>query len=617
MTAPATTRARSVSPSRNGTAADEPPAKRARVTKADNEDFAPPAPPLPRTGEYDEATLAASFADGLLTDATISSLAASFASSGPYLHSVVPALVQPDLLRTVRDEIVTALHFTEKETDIYKVNQTGDLANIDGLPDNERAQLRTIHRLRNALYSATFRDFVSRVTNCGPLSGSKQDMSINSYRQGCHLLNHDDVIGSRRVSYILYVPRPDEEWRPEYGGALELYPCIKSGTPANDPTVVVPPAFNQFIFFTVQPGYSFHSVQEVVVPKDRLSISGWFHIPQRGEEGYNPDGPELAELAGTASLDQLEDDNAQDLEFPFADLTATPETTATDEVETDQDAMALTAADRAYLAEYVNPYYLQDANLAKVNESFVENGSIQITSFLAKPVAATLQRHLVAVDAYDTALAGKLAMAHGTGERDGWTVQGSPVKHRYARLADSNPLALSDVAEGSDLAARTTLHGVRALFASAAFGRLLYQVTGSAPTRARGHVRRFRAGLDYTLATFRSGSEVLDATLALTPSHPVWADGARGGYECYVAPDESNDDPAVYRKAKGGDDDAALLTVPAGWNVLNLVLRDAKVMRFVKYVSALAPSSRWDVAFEYLVAEEEEDREDASAEGDE
>jgi hypothetical protein len=50
-------------------------------------------------------------------------------------------------------------------------------------------------------------------------------MSVNSYKKTCHLLNHDDVIGSRRVSYILYMPLPtDQPWQPEWGGALELYP---------------------------------------------------------------------------------------------------------------------------------------------------------------------------------------------------------------------------------------------------------------------------------------------------------------------------------------------------------------------------------------------------------
>jgi hypothetical protein len=56
------------------------------------------------------------------------------------------------------------------------------------------------------MYSARFREYLSSVTGSGKLSGQKTDMAINVYTEGCHLLCHDDVIGSRRLSYILYLP---------------------------------------------------------------------------------------------------------------------------------------------------------------------------------------------------------------------------------------------------------------------------------------------------------------------------------------------------------------------------------------------------------------------------
>jgi len=127
-------------------------------------------------------------------------------------------------------------------------------------------------------------------------------MSVNSYTRGCHLLNHDDVIGTRRVSYILYMPLPNYQlWQKDWGGALELYPVQlnKDGQfePEAVPSKSIPPSWNQFIFFEVQPGKSFHSVEEVVVGgegedgRTRLSISGWFHAAQEGEEGYVPEPP--------------------------------------------------------------------------------------------------------------------------------------------------------------------------------------------------------------------------------------------------------------------------------------------------------------------------------------
>jgi prolyl 3-hydroxylase /prolyl 3,4-dihydroxylase len=111
-----------------------------------------------------------------------------------------------------------------------------------------------------------------------------------------------------------------------------------------------------------------------------------------------------------------------------------------------------------------------------------------------------------------------------------------------------------------------------------------------------------------------------------------------------MAPHDEEDDPAVYRSGSHGkstqnghghtvngngnassshgsgeidtensddeDDDATLLTVHPGFNHLLLVLRDEGVMRFVKYVSAAAEGSRWDVCGEYEVGIVEVDESD-------
>lgn len=61
------------------------------------------------------------------------------------------------------------------------------------------------------------------------------------------------------------------------------------------------------------------------------------------------------------------------------------------------------------------------------------------------------------------------------------------------------------------------------------------------------------------------------------------------------------------------EEDSTLLTVQPGFNRLLLVLRDERVMRFVKYVSAAAEGSRWDVCAEYevgMVQEEGEEEEE-------
>ena len=171
----------------------------------------------------------------------------------------------------MRSEIQENLSFTPKETDIYKIHQSGDLANLDGLDNSSLERLPSLLILRDALYSSVFREYLAKITGSGKLSGKKTDMAINVYTPGCHLLCHDDVIGSRRVSYILYLTDPDDPWKEEWGGALRLYPTevhTKSDgktvkVPLPDHTVSIPPAFNQLSFFAVQPGESFHDVEEV------------------------------------------------------------------------------------------------------------------------------------------------------------------------------------------------------------------------------------------------------------------------------------------------------------------------------------------------------------------
>jgi hypothetical protein len=44
-------------------------------------------------------------------------------------------------------------------------------------------------------------------------------------------------------------------------------------------------------------------------------------------------------------------------------------------------------------------------------------------------------------------------------------------------------------------------------------------------------------------------------------------------------------------------------------NTLSIVLQDQRVMRFVKYVGGSAPSSRWDVAVDFEILQDEREDE--------
>jgi Rps23 Pro-64 3,4-dihydroxylase Tpa1-like proline 4-hydroxylase len=89
---------------------------------------------------------------------------------------------------------------------LFKLYQTGELA----LLKKEDGKMPHLLALREALYSAEFRQFISDVTGCGELT-DRVDCAANAYVKGCHLLCHDDVIGTRKVSYIIYFPDPGRE----------------------------------------------------------------------------------------------------------------------------------------------------------------------------------------------------------------------------------------------------------------------------------------------------------------------------------------------------------------------------------------------------------------------
>ncbi|KAJ2727627.1 putative component of NuA3 histone acetyltransferase complex [Coemansia sp. Cherry 401B] len=562
----------------------------------------------PRTQTSAEASFPGLFPQ---TDA----LSTAYAQATPFPHTRIAPFCSDTLLRGVRDEMLTALHFTQKETDILKYHQSGDLANLDGLSAHELGRLPHLAQLRDALYSSEFRAFVSRVTGCGPLSGSRTDMSTNRYKPGDHLLLHDDVIGDRCVSYIIYLPDPDEgEWASSDGGGLELYGRSEAGAPLASPARVLRPLWNQLVMFAVQPGRTYHAVQEVCGRRERLSIQGWFHLPQPGEPGHSSD--QLARLlgSGASSLAQIEARGQGDPGRAFAEFgpaepgSAVPGEDPADPAELDPaepdsavpgedpaDPADLDPADRRALAPLINAEYLDGAVMGQAADRFADASHIQLGAFLRADVAARLLDVLRAADA-DAQVGGRACVtAYAAGEHADWAVEGPPVVRRFLQLrADAAPAAEPGRA----------LHALQQLFGGAAFARWLAGVSGLALGGRRGGVRRFRAGLDYTLGTpDHVDGPVLDAVLCLAPQAERWRDGGVGGYHCYVdgGGDDASNDGSVCRR--DDDDDGTLLTTPAGWNALTLVLREPSVVKFVKYVSAAAPGSRWDVSYEYKVCD--------------
>lgn len=583
----------------------------------------------------------------------------------PYNWGTIRDLVDDDLLRAVRKEIETEIHFTKKETDIYKVNQSGDLANLSGLDWNDLSRLPNLYKLRQILYSEIYRDVIAHVTGSGKLSGQKADMSINTYTKGCHLLTHDDVIGSRRISFILYLPDPDRTWKPHYGGGLRLFDSIISNVPYSDPCATLVPQFNQIAFFKVQPGFSFHDVEEVKVDKHRLSIQGWYHIPQRGEDGFVQGEEEKWVQTNTSTLAQLESNVLQDYEFPKFErdilpyhqvkhfekvlsqndenLSANGKEKEITPISAISDENQLTSQELEYLMQYICEQYLSPDGISKLQNKFLEDSALQIENFL-NDAKSELIKKLIKRDELE-----KECPYAAKDVQSPWKTAIPPHKWRYLYVdgkshenfqSESDILAnlnreelpnfelLKKTLDKSENDTEIEMIDLVEFFKSTIYKKYMALLTSLCPLSEQVLIRRFRPGKDFTLATKCQLNEllknvdgfvdaVLEGTLCLTPFEG-WTSGEVGGYELYMADNDEEEsdvektqldrdveDAAVYRADDSGD--SVLINSPARWNTFNLVLRDESVLEFVKYVSWSAKSSRWDIKMQWDIKSMEAD----------
>ncbi|RLN99144.1 hypothetical protein DYB28_011302, partial [Aphanomyces astaci] len=231
-------------------------------------------------------------------------------SNAPFPHYQIPVLCTPEHMRKVHVECVEELQSTFKETDLFKLYQTIDLGNLQ-LSNPLAKKLPALLQLRNALV----------------------DCAANVYMAGCHLLPHDDVIGTRCISYVIYLSDPDDEWTAADGGALELYPSESPGVPALVPTAFALPTYNSLALFPVAPGISFHSVQD--------------------------QAPVGVEEATATQLTAIEASQR-----PFEPV----------EVESEDQ---LTEAELVALTPFINAIYLTKDTLEQIQDAFQGTGSIQ------------------------------------------------------------------------------------------------------------------------------------------------------------------------------------------------------------------------------------------------
>lgn len=460
------------------------------------------------------------------------------------------------------------------------------------------------------------------------------DCAANCHAKGCHLLCHDDVIGTRKISYIIYLTDPAPIWTDKDGGRLELYDAIAEnggdnkelggGVPGALPVKTILPVFNSMAYFVVQPGVSFHSVQEVFCDRPRLSLQGWYHAKESPSQIEN------------ATLHRLKSTNkGEDTEGGFEPLATTtgklnPESSGG---EDDSEKNSLSQDDLSFLGQYINAAYLTDKSMDEIQNRFEGESSVQLRHFLVDEWNAKINGAFVKEDEGDKLGNDRPALDYHIGTSDKWKAVGPAHKQRFLEYDSKDDGAIVD-SNTTSLSAGEYLHHLRqTVFQSAAFGRWLGWISSLGfPLGQRGRVRRFRPGLDYTVAHYGvlTTNAVLDATLCFcagdgkqcafdeetneligSDDDAIWESGDVGGFECYIAADESGEDEGPDAEYDD-EDDTKLLSVSASNNTLSLVYRDPGTMRFVKYVGIGAPSSRWDIALEYDVKLDDTDDEESA-----
>lgn len=180
--------------------------------------------------------------------------------------------------------------------------------------------------------------------------------------------------------------------------------------------------------------------------------------------------------------------------------------------------------DIPFLAEFINPVYLQARTMRTLASRFINESSLELHSFLNNPLAAALEYSLRELDNRD-GLGSKRAgtiPSHTTGTTAGWSIKGPPHKWRYCTLKPPEGGMKSAVCPRShtpdvDEIMRSLQNE---LFPSPAFRTWLAIISRLLPLRYAVEARRFRPGLDYTLATSEEKEARLDVILGLVPRKP-------------------------------------------------------------------------------------------------
>jgi Rps23 Pro-64 3,4-dihydroxylase Tpa1-like proline 4-hydroxylase len=533
----------------------------------------------------------------------IEQLKTQFTNGKPYSYLVFHNLLNIETAKDIHTEL-GKLQGNLKETDLFRVYQTGDLANADDNDVEHVTLIPQLLNLRKIINSKEFKQAVEQITNCGPLS-DVVDLSANVYAQGCHLLCHDDVIGTRKISYIIYVGDPDDEWTEQDGGRLQLYGSdLQTHMPHAEPSIGVCPTFNSLAMFVVEPGVSFHSVEEVFTPnKARCSLQGWFHAATTTTTTNGQQQSQVATLqhllhGGNLHLSLTP---ATDVSLPMVMNTNTNE--------------SLSKQDLDELSSWINPLFLKSEYMEQIAAKCAsEDGCVSLVQFLRNDIQDRLKQLMfpfttTSSSSNNNTITTPISVVktqQGT-LVPGWNVIGPAHVQCFLSLDETTTTTTNPLQQ--------QLLWLNKQMSRPSFTRYLQILTSVRVTKRRSRIRCFRAGSDYTVAYAHDEPTALDVNLCFVNDYSddtardVWASGDVGGFEMYLdKEDDGVGDVAVYAR----DQEApGVVCIDPSFAVLSIVDRDPSRMRYIKYISKSAPSDRFDIAstyeFELLSSGEDED----------
>ncbi|KAJ2231794.1 putative component of NuA3 histone acetyltransferase complex [Coemansia sp. RSA 1722] len=442
--------------------------------------------------------------------------------SSPFHTGKLRSILPNKFLLGLKHEL-SELNWHERLNDLYWFHQTDDLA-LNGK--------KHIKMLRDYLSGEEFVGFMEKITGTELVRGYL-DLAAQRYKKGNHLLCHDDDVHrgkmTRKIAYIIYLV--DEEWSEEDGGALGLFDSDDSRYPTKVVSHIVP-EFNSIGFFLTGM-VSYHTVEEVTVAdqkRERWSVTGWFYGPATEN---NTTEENTLQILPSSVLPQVS---------PLEHLVDTKD-------------------DQTQWAKWINPDYLKAAVQVQIQDTFMEQSSVELHNFLHPKAFQSILSCLSQEFWHSASLKG--------------------------------PAHLRSYLEKESLASDTDIRELAGFLRSDSFGRFLASVTSLQLVDASQQVRRFNKG-HYTLIHDQALEPAgLDVTLSLMPPvpkedpHAEW-DESWGGATHYVA------------------DKDELLRISPDSNSLSLVLRDEGTLRFVKYLNHMAPRDIQEISMVFTEQNEDE-----------